>query len=354
VLDVLQRANNSLNVVVLDACRDNPFGWARSGSRGLSVVGTQPPGSIVVYATGAGSVAQDGVGKNGVFTAELLKNIAVPGLEINEVFHRTGAGVLDATTGKQTPAVYNQFFGRAYLAGAAADASPNTTMYTPRLIGSMLVRAESAGTIYLDGSSVGEIRKGGAKRLSDLDIGYYDLEILYSTGERESKIVVVSDDKETEVEFLWKTFATPTTTTTSSTTITTIYQAPILRGSLLVNTESAGVLYLDGVWKGNLQKGGFLQLTDLEVGYYKLEIKYPSSENDELSIYIDEGKEKVVSFTKIASAQIPKNIVSNEYFTLGSTKDEVIAIQGTPTQFDDQVWTYGYSKIFFTNGRVSS
>jgi len=123
VLDVLQEAGNSLNVVVLDACRDNPFGWARSGTRGLSVVGSQPPGSIVVYATSAGSTAQDGSGRNGVFTAELLKNIKAPGVEIKEVFNRTGAGVLEVTLGKQIPAVYSQFFGNAYLAGAEISGS---------------------------------------------------------------------------------------------------------------------------------------------------------------------------------------------------------------------------------------
>ncbi|MFH2116391.1 MAG: caspase family protein, partial [Spirochaetota bacterium] len=51
VLELMQGAGNSLNLVFLDACRDNPFGWARSGQRGLSVVGNQPPGSVIVYAT---------------------------------------------------------------------------------------------------------------------------------------------------------------------------------------------------------------------------------------------------------------------------------------------------------------
>ena len=67
VLDVLAEAHNSLNVVVLDACRDNPFSWARSGTRGLSVVDRQPPGSIVVFATSAGSVAQGRVPGGGRF-----------------------------------------------------------------------------------------------------------------------------------------------------------------------------------------------------------------------------------------------------------------------------------------------
>lgn len=225
VLDILQRAGNGLNIVVLDACRDNPFGWARSGTRGLSVVSNQPPGSIVVYATSAGSTALDGgTGeRNGKFTAELLKHIGTPGVEIKEVFNRTGAGVLEATSGKQTPAVYNQFFGKAYLAGNPDSAVPPSIAAT-ELSGSLLIRAESAGTLYLDGKAVGEIRKGGAKRFADLEIGYYELEIRYPTGERESRSLRVTDGEETEVEFLWKTFVPSSITTTSTTTTTKLKQ----------------------------------------------------------------------------------------------------------------------------------
>jgi hypothetical protein len=146
VLDALNNAGNKLNMVILDACRDNPFGWSRnisvsgsspvarqtvegSGSEqplvrepqvrsisgGHSSVIRQPAGSIVVYATSAGEVASDGTGSNGLFTTHLLRNMTIPGLEVNEVFRRTGADVLQASGGQQIPAVYNQFFGTAYL-----------------------------------------------------------------------------------------------------------------------------------------------------------------------------------------------------------------------------------------------
>ncbi len=115
VLDTLQQAGNELNIVVLDACRDNPFSWARSGTRGLSVMGTQPPGSIIVYATSAGSVAQDGNGRNGLFTSQLLKNIKTLGIDISDVFKKTGADVMTASGNRQVPAIYSQFFGTAHL-----------------------------------------------------------------------------------------------------------------------------------------------------------------------------------------------------------------------------------------------
>lgn len=118
VLDSLSEARNKLNIIVLDACRDNPFSWARSSSnRGLAVVGQLPPASIVVYSTSAGKVAQDGTGRNGLFTEELLKHLPMPGLDITEVLRRTGEGVQAKTAGAQIPAVYSQFFGFLKLAG---------------------------------------------------------------------------------------------------------------------------------------------------------------------------------------------------------------------------------------------
>jgi hypothetical protein len=112
--DELEQAGNALNIIVLDACRNNPFGWSRSGIRGLTVVSEQPAGSIIVYATGAGQAAADGMGRNGLFTGQLLKNLALD-LEVKELFNRTGLDVLQASSGGQRPAVYNTFFGQAFL-----------------------------------------------------------------------------------------------------------------------------------------------------------------------------------------------------------------------------------------------
>ena len=117
ILDELDAAGNGLNMIVLDACRDNPFGWSRGGSRGLAIVGRQPVDSIVVYATSAGNQASDGDGRNGLFTSQLLANLATPGIEVKEVFNRTGADVARTSNREQVPAIYNQFFGTAYLGG---------------------------------------------------------------------------------------------------------------------------------------------------------------------------------------------------------------------------------------------
>ncbi|MDR0554617.1 MAG: caspase family protein [Treponema sp.] len=135
VLNDLNWAGNTLNIVVLDACRDNPFSWSRgSSSRGLQAVNVQPA-SIIVFATSAGATAADGTGQNGVFTGQLLKNLKITGLEVNEVFRRTGADVSQVSNGKQVPAIYSQFFGTAYLNGPATvtpEPSPQPAAPAPQ------------------------------------------------------------------------------------------------------------------------------------------------------------------------------------------------------------------------------
>jgi tetratricopeptide (TPR) repeat protein len=124
VLGELNDAGNALNIVVLDACRDNPFSWRRSGNRGLQVVNNQPADSIIVYATSAGSTAADGAGRNGLFTTQLLNNLKKPGLSVREVFDQTGADVRRASGGAQIPAIYSQFFDVAYLGTRPAVVTP--------------------------------------------------------------------------------------------------------------------------------------------------------------------------------------------------------------------------------------
>jgi formylglycine-generating enzyme required for sulfatase activity len=211
LLDVLQGSGNKLNVIVLDACRDNPFSWGRSGNRGLSVVGQQPPGSIIAYATGAGNVAQDGTGRNGVFTAELLRNLRAPGTEIQEVFRRTGAGVQAASGGAQTPAVYSQFFGQYYLAGAAVAANAPTpptsatggAMTVETGSGTLRVEVKSTGRVYVDGVDKGELPAGGTGNIAGVAAGGRTVEVRYADGQRESRAITVEKDRTASASFVY-------------------------------------------------------------------------------------------------------------------------------------------------------
>ena len=103
LLEQTAEARNRVNVVILDACRNNPFERRlRGASRGLSAVDAAR-GTLIAYATAPGSVAADGSGSNGLYTEELLKALRVPGLKVEEVFKRVRAGVTDRSNGAQTP-----------------------------------------------------------------------------------------------------------------------------------------------------------------------------------------------------------------------------------------------------------
>ncbi|MBI5519350.1 MAG: caspase family protein [Desulfovibrio sp.] len=117
VLGKMEDAGNELNIVILDACRNNPFTRAfRSVDQGLARMDA-PTGSLVAYATAPNSVASDGSGKNGLYTKYLLDNLATPGIPIEEVFKRVRIGVMMETGKKQVPWESSSLAGYFYLAG---------------------------------------------------------------------------------------------------------------------------------------------------------------------------------------------------------------------------------------------
>jgi formylglycine-generating enzyme required for sulfatase activity len=127
VLAKMEDAGTTLSMVVLDACRDNPFkrSWTRStDARGLAVVSKSPEGSIIAYATSLGNVASDGEGRNGLFTNYLLQYIKQPNLTIDEVLKKTGAAVSQASNGQQSPWQLSSFYGDFYFAGKTNDPEP--------------------------------------------------------------------------------------------------------------------------------------------------------------------------------------------------------------------------------------
>jgi uncharacterized caspase-like protein len=94
VLGKMQDAGTKLNIVILDACRDNPFKRSfRTDSKGLAQMNA-PKGTIIAYATAPGSVAADGAGRNGLYTKHLLNNLGAAGLDVHDIFRDTGIAVM--------------------------------------------------------------------------------------------------------------------------------------------------------------------------------------------------------------------------------------------------------------------
>jgi len=103
LLQGLRQAKNPMNVIILDACRDNPFGTrVRPDHKGLSQFDA-PPGSLLAYATAPGNVAGDGEGEHGLYTENLLREMKVPDAKIEDVFKRVRLHVRRRTRGQQIP-----------------------------------------------------------------------------------------------------------------------------------------------------------------------------------------------------------------------------------------------------------
>jgi len=121
VLDAMYNAGNDLNIVILDACRDNPLARGfRSGSSGLARMDA-PKGTIVAYSTSPGKLAFDGKGRNSPYTAALVDYMDDPGLTIEQVFKKCRRRIDKATNGKQIPWESTSLTGDFYFSTKGKD-----------------------------------------------------------------------------------------------------------------------------------------------------------------------------------------------------------------------------------------
>ncbi|NEW61126.1 caspase family protein [Sulfurovum sp. bin170] len=124
----MQNIGNRLNIVVLDACRNDPF--SRSiGTGGLAKV--EPIGMFVSYSTGAGSVASDGrAGGHGLFTESLIKYMGQE-LDLRDVFQKTRKDVYTQSNKKQFPAIYDQTINGGFYFTTPTASSKMTNYVEP-------------------------------------------------------------------------------------------------------------------------------------------------------------------------------------------------------------------------------
>lgn len=118
VLKEMAYADNRLNMVILDACRDNPFAASfRTISRGLAQINA-PSGTLLAYATAPGHVAADGDGRNGTYTKNLLAHLHSPGLKVEELFKKVRQDVIRQTNKLQVPWENSSLVGDFYFVSA--------------------------------------------------------------------------------------------------------------------------------------------------------------------------------------------------------------------------------------------
>lgn len=128
VLGRMGNAETDLSIVILDACRNNPFSQgSRSLSRGLAQT-SAPRGTFVAYATAPGKIAQDGDGENSPYTAAIVEALELPGLKLEEVFKKVRQDVALRTDGKQIPWENSSVFGDFYFTDPVETAPPKPVL----------------------------------------------------------------------------------------------------------------------------------------------------------------------------------------------------------------------------------
>ncbi len=214
VLRKMDTARNGFNIVIMDACRNNPFARSfRSAEQGLARM-EGPVGSIIAYATAPGSTASDGTGKNGLYTSHLLKAMKEPGLSIEEVFKKVRIGVREATQGKQIPwesssltghfefipSKKNQSLAKAIIPEVVVAPPP-----APRQLAKFAHLQVSANIadadVFVDGANKGKIGKNLVLNLQKLKIKNVEIKVSKKGFKPVSQTVALAGSEWTSVYF---------------------------------------------------------------------------------------------------------------------------------------------------------
>ena len=119
IMRYLRSQTNEVNILILDACRDNPFESNWNATRSLKSGGLAkippPTGSLIAFSTDSGQTAPDGNGDNSVYTTSLAKNISIENISIDQVFRNVRAEVLLKTEGIQRPVEATQLVGKSFI-----------------------------------------------------------------------------------------------------------------------------------------------------------------------------------------------------------------------------------------------
>ncbi|MEA2029958.1 MAG: caspase family protein [Campylobacterota bacterium] len=127
LIDMMENSHNRLNIIVLDACRNDPF---KRGGGGLAQINSAK-GMYIAFATGPGKVASDGDERNGLFTKHLLENIKRSNVTLDEVFNQTRKGVYNESNGEQLPWTSTSVIGNFYFNIDSGTASTTTPAILP-------------------------------------------------------------------------------------------------------------------------------------------------------------------------------------------------------------------------------
>lgn len=147
-----ETAKSEMNIIILDACRNNPFakewGEARTvdPNEGIGKIAIPPKGTFMFYSTEPGKTASDGSGRNGLFTEALLANIKKPGLELERLYKVVANSVREKSREKQVPYREGNVTTDFYFAGSPANAVSASSVVKTNKTESE-IKAETTATV---------------------------------------------------------------------------------------------------------------------------------------------------------------------------------------------------------------
>jgi len=174
---------DNTNIIILDACRNNPFrSWARGGNRGFKAM-NPGSGTLIAFATSEGSTASDGSGKNGLFTENLVKHIKKP-VPIETVFKNTRVDVQKASNGNQSPQEWTKLTGDFYFALPSENIIKKSETTSEISItedatppGIIKLISPQTGILLINGVNKGNVSEGKAYTLNNIPAGIHSIQI---------------------------------------------------------------------------------------------------------------------------------------------------------------------------------
>ena len=177
ILEELQHARSSFNVVILDACRNNPFRRVRSLRRGLATMSAPldaeaQGGTLIAYATAPDNVAQDGSGNNSPYALSLMKTMNVPGLEIEQVFRQVRVAVMAETRNQQVPWEYSSVTRPFYFKPSVAPQPVLDLPPLPKPVATLALTTSPPGAkVQIGGRDAGLSGENGLLVVKEADVG---------------------------------------------------------------------------------------------------------------------------------------------------------------------------------------
>jgi hypothetical protein len=143
IRDKLEDSGARLRILILDACRNNPFRGKRGDTPGLSPMQSSGEGTYIAYSTADNQTADDDPKEtNGLYTRQLLAALRTPGLELKEIFETARERVFRATNGRQFPYTYGGVVGKFYFSGPLTIVDNPPPVVTPA---EQIIRAPNTG-----------------------------------------------------------------------------------------------------------------------------------------------------------------------------------------------------------------